>query len=290
MTTPIKNENPRIAFFGTPELAVFTLEELNKAGFKPEVIITAPDKPKGRGLILTPPPVKIWAEQNNVPVLQPEKLDQNFIYKLKTKNYQLFIVAAYGKIIPEEILAIPKHGTLNIHPSLLPEFRGPSPVESAILSGHDKTGVSVMLLDKETDHGPILAQKEIPLDETCRRIALSEKLFRLGGEMLAETIPKWINGEIEAVPQEHGKATYSKKIAKEDGLLDLSGNPVLNYRKIRAYESWPGTYFFAEKGGRKVRVVVKDAELKDGELVIKKIIPEGKKEMDYDIFAKLVSL
>lgn len=290
MTTPIKNESPRIAFFGTPELAVFTLEELNKAGFKPEVIITAPDKPKGRGLILTPPPVKIWAEQNNVPVLQPEKLDQNFIYKLKTKNYQLFIVAAYGKIIPEEILAIPKHGILNIHPSLLPEFRGPSPVESAILSGHDKTGVSVMLLDKETDHGPILAQKEIPLDETCRRIALSEKLFRLGGEMLVETIPKWINGEIEAVPQEHGKATYSKKIAKEDGFLDLSGNPVLNYRKIRAYESWPGTYFFAEKGGRKVRVVVKDAELKDGELVIKKIIPEGKKEMDYDIFAKLVSL
>ncbi len=280
------NNKSKIAFFGTPELAVFVLEELKNSGIVPDIIVTAPDRPKGRGLELSPPPVKAWAQKNNIPVLQPEKLDNSFIRQLSNVNCQLFVVAAYGKIIPKEVLVLPKFGNLNVHPSLLPEFRGPSPIESAILSGQEKTGVSIMLLDEKTDHGPVLAQRDAPIGETTGKMELSEKLFRLGGKILAEVIPRWVRGEVEAIPQDHDRATYTKKITKEDGLLDLPADPVLNFRKIRAYETWPGTYFFAEKSGKKIRVVVKSAELKDGKLVIKKVVPEGKKEMDYDSFAK----
>lgn len=286
------NAKPRIAFFGTPELAVFVLEELSKAGLAPDLVITAPDKPKGRGLVLTPTPVKTWAQKNSILALQSQKLDSDFISKLCALSpipYTLFIVAAYGKIIPKEILEIPKYGTLNVHPSLLPEFRGSSPIESAILSGKEKTGVSIMVLDEEMDHGPIVAQKEIPLSETVGKNELSEKLFRLGGEILAEIIPKWIAGETKATPQEHAKAIYTKKISKEDGLIDLSADPVFNYRKIRAYEGWPGTYFFAKKNGAKIRVVIKEAEIKDDKLIIKKVVPESKKETNYEVFAKSLS-
>lgn len=289
----MKNKKPKIAFFGTPKLAVFVLEELSNAGLVPDLVITAPDKPKGRGLILTPSPVKVWAQKNNTAVLQPEKLDISFISVINALSpipHTLFIVAAYGKIIPKEILELPTRGILNIHPSLLPEFRGPSPIESAILAGKEKTGVSIMLLDEKTDHGPILIQKEALVSDIVGKNELSEALFRIGGKVLSGIIPEWISGKIKAVPQDEGAATYTKKISKEDGLLDLSGDPVLNYRKIRAYEGWPGAYFFAEKNGKKIRVVIKDAELKDGKLVIKKVVPEGKKGMDYEAFAKSVSL
>ena len=286
----INNKKIKIVFFGTPELAVSVLEELNRAGFTPDIIITAPDRPKGRGLELSPPPVKVWAQKNNIPILQPEKLDTNFIYKLKAKSYQLFIVAAYGKIIPKEILELPTHGTLNVHPSLLPEFRGSSPIESAILSGKEKTGVSIMVLDEKMDHGPILEQEEVPVGDVAGKNELSETLFRMGGQMLSEIIPKWVSGKIKAAPQDESRATYTKKISKEDGLIDLAGDPISNFRKIRAYEGWPGTYFFTERNNKKTRVVIKDAELKNGALVIKKVVPEGKKEMDYEVFAKSTSL
>lgn len=286
----MKNKEIKIAFFGTPELAVFVLEELNKAGFTPETIITAPDRPKGRGLELSPPPVKVWGQKNNISILQPEKLDSDFIRQLSNVNCQLFVVAAYGKILPKEILGLSTRGTLNVHPSLLPELRGSSPIESAILSGKEKTGVSIMVLDEKMDSGPIVAQKEIPLSQTVGKNELSEKLFRLGGQMLSEIIPKWVSGEIKAIPQDENGATYTKKISKEDGLIDLAGDPILNFRKIRAYEGWPGTYFFADKNGKKIRVVIKEAELKDGKLVIKKVVPEGRKEMGYKTFAKSISL
>ncbi len=280
----MRNKKLKIVFFGTPELAVFVLEELNRAGFAPDIIITAPDRPKGRGLELSPPPVKVWGQKNNIPIFQPEKLDSGFIRQLSNVNCQLFVVAAYGKIIPKEILALPTHGTLNIHPSLLPEFRGSSPIESAILSGKEKTGVSIMVLDEKMDHGPILAQKEVAISDTLGKNKLSETLFRIGGQMLSEIIPKLVSGKIKAVPQDEGSATYTKKISKEDGLLDIAGDPISNFRKIRAYEGWPGTYFFTERNTKKIRVVIKDAELKDGALVIKKVVPEGKKEISYDKF------
>ncbi len=286
----MRNKKLKIAFFGTPELAVFVLEELNRAGFPPDIIITAPDRPKGRGLELSPPPVKVWGQKNNIPIFQPEKLDSGFIRQLSNVNCQLFVVAAYGKIIPKEILNLPTHETLNVHPSLLPEFRGPSPIESAILSGKEKTGVSIMVLDEKMDHGPIVIQKEISVSDVTGKNELSETLFRIGGQMLSEVIPKWISGKIKTTPQDENKVTNTKKISKEDGLIDLAGDPILNFRKIRAYGGWPGTYFFADKNGKKIRVVIKDAELKDGTLVIKKVVPEGKNGMDYEVFAKSLNL
>ena len=277
----------KIIFFGTPELAVFVLEELKNGGILPSLVITTPDKPVGRGMNLTPPPTKVWAEKNFISTFQPKTLkDESALQAIKDEGpWDLFIVAAYGKIIPKEVLDIPKHGTLNIHPSLLPKYRGPSPIESAILSGDDETGVSVILLDEEMDHGDIIQTKKLKI-ESMNKEELGEKLFRTGGKMLVEIIPKWITGKIKAKEQDHSKATFTKKITKEDGLIDLSDNAETNWHKFRAYYGWPGIYFFTKK---ETRIKITDAALENGKFVIKKVIPEGKKEIDYSQFLKKIS-
>lgn len=149
----------KYAYFGTDGFAVAILDELKKADLLPELIVTNPDKPKGRKLVMTPPEVKVWADENGIKTLQPEKLDEDFINSLKKDEWDLFVVASYGKIIPEEIINLPKHKTLNVHPSLLPLYRGPSPIESAILDDSKETGVTIMRMDKKMDHGPILNQE-----------------------------------------------------------------------------------------------------------------------------------
>ena len=169
-------------------------------------------------------------------------------------GFDLFIVASYGKIIPKSVLEIPKYGTLNVHPSLLPKFRGPSPIQSFVLSGEEKTGVTIMLMDEEVDHGPILAQQELEITNHKSQITnksqiqnsensklnarqLEEKLAELGGQMLVDAIPKWINGEIKAKEQDHNEATFTKKITKEDGLVDLEKDkPEIIYRKFLAFQ------------------------------------------------------
>ncbi len=282
----MENKTPRlkIAFFGTPNFAVEILEELKKGDIVTDLIITNEDKPQGRKLIITPPPVKVWGEQNNIEIFQPKKLDSGAVKKLK--GFDLLIVAAYGNILPKEILDIPKHGTLNVHPSLLPKFRGSSPVESAILEGDEETGVSIMLLDELMDHGPILDAQVITLNGEERGNELESKLAKLGGQILAEIIPNWVAGEIDPQDQEHDQATYTQKIKKSDGLINLDDDPELNYRKIRAFDGWPGTYFFVKKNNKEIRVVIKETILKDGQLKILRVIPEGRKEIDYDVFIK----
>lgn len=278
----------KFAFFGTPQFAVGVLDELEKAGLLPSLVITAPDKSRGRKLVVTPPEVKVWAQKRNIPVLQPEKLDDSFRCSI-APLFHVFVVVAYGKIIPKSILELPAHGTLNIHPSLLPRLRGASPIQSAILS-EEKTGVSIMLLDEEMDHGPIVAQKEyVCAKGLCWPPKASEleiALAKLGGEMLAETLTKFVAGEISPAPQDHSSVTYTKKIQKEDGLLDLAGDPEKNFRKIQAFNVWPRAYFFRETNGKKIRVIVTDAELRDGELIIKKVLPEGQNETSYEEFLK----
>jgi len=277
------NKNINLIFFGTPQFSVYVLDELKKGGIIPSLIITAPDKPKGRKLILTPPPVKVWAEENNVSVLQPIKLDDDFISKLGS-DHELAIVAAYGKILPQKVLDIPKYGFLNVHPSMLPKFRGASPIESAILSDEEKTGTTIMVVDAEMDHGAILAQEELKSPTLSYQfLELEKELALLGGKLLIEVIPKWISGEMKGIEQNHEEATFTKKITKEDGLINLDGNPNENYKKFKAFSEWPRTYFFTEK---KIRVIIKEAELKNGKFVIKRVIPEGKKEMDYEVFLK----
>lgn len=278
---------PKIAFFGTPDFAVRILDVLERRDFTPAVIITAPDKPKGRKLVMTPPPVKLWAEKRERTVLQPMRLDQAFLDTLASHECDLFIVAAYGKIIPEALLALPAHGTLNVHPSLLPLLRGSSPIESAILEGLDETGVTIMVLDRELDHGPIIAQVRLPLDGTEKAGDLERALADMGAELLAESIPGWIESAITAEEQKHDDATFTKKIKKEDGLLDLATDPLTNWRKFRAYDMWPGTYFFAtKKNGAQIRVVIKDAAFENGIFTVTRVIPEGKKEMPYEDFLR----
>src|SRR3989338_6097899 len=292
-------------FFGTSELSVKILEKLIENGYVPSLVITAPDKPKGRKMVMTPPLVKVFTQAHNLKFDQPASLlTYNLppsLYNLQPTTYNLFIVASYGKIIPKSILDIPKFGTLNVHLSLLPKFRGPSPIQAFILSGEKKTGVTIMLMDKQVDHGQILSQKEfgnkIPASPAVRSNLksknlnakeLEEKLAEMGGEMLVDVIPKWIKGEIKAKEQNHSQATFTKKISKEDGLVDLEKNsPELIYRKFLAFQPWPGVYYFTQKNNQKTRVIITDIEFKNGRLLIKKVKPEGKKEMEYEKFMKL---
>lgn len=242
-------------FFGTPKFAVIVLKALIDAGYTPAHVVTAPDKPKGRGRILTSSPVKILAEKYGILVLQPITLKNNteLIDMIAALRPDFFVVAAYGKIIPKTILAIPKKGGLNVHPSLLPYYRGPSPIQAAILNGDATTGATIMLMDEEMDHGPILAQQELTPNIQCFPLTLnvgrchttenlSEKLAELGAKLLIETIPKWLNGEITPREQNHAKATYTKIITKEDGHIDWHKSAEEIERMARAYTTWPSAW------------------------------------------------
>ncbi|MES2749302.1 MAG: methionyl-tRNA formyltransferase [Patescibacteria group bacterium] len=279
----------KFAFFGTPDIAVIILDELKKAGYVPALIVTNPDAPVGRKQILTPPPAKTWAEENKVPVIQPSSLkDARAVPELTGTDWDLMIVAAYGKIIPEWLLALPKHGILNVHPSLLPKLRGASPIRSAILHNLRETGVTIMKLDAELDHGPIIAQlpANIPAEHwPVSGSILDEGLARQGGALLASVIPAWIEGTIIAQEQNHADATFCTKINKSMSELAIdphnlpSGTTAIEYLcTIRAFDGWPETFFMHE--GKRIKI--KHANLAaDGTLVITRIIPEGKNEMDW---------
>ncbi|MBI3633519.1 MAG: methionyl-tRNA formyltransferase [Candidatus Vogelbacteria bacterium] len=281
----------KIAFLGTPKFAVDVLNQLQELGTLPDLIITNPDEPVGRKLIVTPPPVKIWAKERNIPTIQPENLKT--IPPELNEDFDIFIVVAYGKIIPESILDLPKHGTINVHPSLLPKYRGPSPIQAAILNGDRETGISVMLLDKEMDHGPVIAQEKIDLSNWHPYTdELRAKVAEMAGQMLARIIPDWVDGDIAATPQDHSLATFTKKINKEAGLIDAKAllNPSeLNFkegeeiwRKVRALNPDPGVYTVTKLKGKDTRIKITRARMEDGQLVIEKVIPEGKKEMPWE--------
>ena len=287
-----KNTKLNFTFFGTPDVASETLEILKQNGYLPWLIITAPDRPKGRKMIVTPPPVKTWAIENNIPYIQPENITPSVFsqtestYNLKPITYNLFIVVAYGKILPEEIINAPKFGSINIHYSLLPKYRGASPVESVILNGDTETGISIQKMEYKMDSGPILAQEKVKIFPDEKAPELRKRLIKIGGELLVKTLntlapplpspkerEKFAGGE----KQDESKATFCKKIKKEDGLIDLNDDPIKNYNKFRAYAGWPRTFFF--KNGK--RIIITDAKLENNQFVIKKIIPEGGKQMDY---------
>jgi methionyl-tRNA formyltransferase len=276
----------KIAFFGTPDLAVWVLDALEQRGIVPDLIIAAPDAPRGRKLVMTPPPTKVWADTHGIPALQPEKIrTPEFETQLRDlagpEGWDLFIVAAYGKIIPENILNLPRRKTINVHPSLLPLLRGTSPVRSAILQDLHDTGVTIMRLDALMDHGPILSQAKAnlsiwPVDHE----ALSKMLFTMGGTMIADLLAKHPSpAPFPETEQDHSKATLTKKISKEDGLLDLSADPYQNWLRYKAFKGWPGSYFFREGAKGPERIVITDATFENGAFVIKKVIPEGKKEI-----------
>ncbi|KKW19507.1 MAG: Methionyl-tRNA formyltransferase [Parcubacteria group bacterium GW2011_GWA2_51_10] len=276
--------NVRFVFLGTSHIAVYVLDALKAAGFLPALVVTPPPAPKGRGLSSAPTPVALWARESGISVEHDYK-------KIESEKWDIGVVVDFGEIIPESILSVPRRGFLNVHPSLLPRLRGPSPIRSAILNDEKTTGVSIILLDSEMDHGPIAAQKAVsPRDWPVRASELEEMIMKEGGTLLAQILPLWVAGEIEAREQNHDIATYTEKIKKEDGLLDLNADAYQNLLKIRAYEGWPGTYAFFEKNGisanRRIRVGIIDAHVEDGGLVIDTVKPEGKREMRYEEFLR----
>lgn len=278
-------ENIKFAFWGTGDLALGVLDVLVRHDYTPDLIITSPDKPKGRGLELQPSPVKIFAQKQNIKFVQPATLKD---FELEDKDWDLFIVAEYGKIIPESFINMPKNKTLNVHPSLLPKFRGPSPIESFILSGEKETGVTIIILDKEMDHGPILKQENFFVgDKRMSYKELEKKLAEMGGDMLVGLIPAYFNKDVLPKEQNHEQATYCQKITKEMGLVDpAKDDPESIVAKSLAFNPWPGVYYFIEKNDKKIRVILTDVDLVDGKLLIKKVKPEGKNEMSYEDFLR----
>ncbi len=249
------NLKPKIVFIGTPEFGAIVLEGLCKANLKPALVITAPDKPVGRKQIITPPPIKLIAEKYKISVSQPEKI-QDTRYEIQNTKPDLIIVAAYGQIIPKEILEVPKYGCLNVHPSLLPKYRGSSPVQAAILNGDKKTGVTIMLMDEKMDHGPILAQRALEIEEKETAGMLHNGLAELGARLLLETIPRWQKGLVKPQPQDETKTTYTKILTREDGKINWKKPAEVLEREIRAYFPWPGSHTFWGKAGKLVKIKI----------------------------------
>jgi methionyl-tRNA formyltransferase len=278
------NKQNNFAFFGSSDFSLFTLETLQERRFIPSLIITTPDKPQGRGMTITPTVVKEWAQKNNIECLNPDRLDESFVTQLKSvcqnKNINLFIVASYGKIIPQSILAIPEKQTLNIHPSLLPKYRGASPLQSTILDDDKNTGITIMRMDEKMDHGPIVAQKDINIAKWPPFTEFQRDMATIGANLLADILPHWFASEIKESPQDHDKATFCRKITKEDGLIDLNDDGYVNFRKIQAYNKWPKAYFLSKNS----KVKITKADFKDGKLEILNVIPENSKEIPYSIF------
>ncbi len=270
---------------GTPDFGALILERLIEGGYKPILIITVPDKPSGRKQQLTPPAVKTTALRHGIGVIQPEKLKE-VKEKIEEIRPDLIVTASYSKIVPDEIINIPEKGCINVHPSLLPKHRGPSPLQQTILEGDEKTGVTIMLMDSQIDHGPILAQTEIETKPRETASELHNRLAEIGGELLLKTIPQWMAGEIKAVPQNDKAATYTKIIKREDGEIDWQNTPEEIERKIRAFSPWPGAYTFWNKNGKVSRLKILKARLKEGKLELEEVQPEGKKPMGFAEFLR----
>lgn len=246
---------PRIVFFGTPRFVGPVLEALEGAGWLWGVV-TSPDRKVGRRQILTPSPIKTLSpaivydgktefSYHKNTLLTPEKLDTAIVAQLRDLKPDLFVVAAYGKILPSEILKIPKFGSLNIHPSLLPKYRGPSPIQTAILNGDKISGVSIIQMDEKMDHGPIVYTNEIILSDEDTFETLSNKMFGIGTTGLMEIIPQFLEGKIKGQPQKDNEATFTKIVTKKDGYFDLPIGQITPEllkkldRIIRAYYPWP---------------------------------------------------
>jgi methionyl-tRNA formyltransferase len=275
----------KFAYFGTPYVARDTLSLLVDAGYQPEVVITSPDAPRGRGQQLAPCETKVWALGHGIPVLSPVVLDDAFRAELATYGCDYGITVAYGKIIPQAVLDQFPLGMLNVHYSLLPKYRGASPVETALWNGDEVTGVSIQRMVFKLDAGNILAQKMMAIETEDTTLTLRPRLIQEGAELLIQTLPGFLDGRITPVPQDEALATHTPKIKKEQGQLSLSGDPLLNWRTYRALRESPGTYFFAQKDGQKMRVKIVDAMLRGGSFDIRRIILEGKKEQDFSYLA-----
>ena len=233
----------RVIFMGTPEFAVPCLEHLILNQYQVVATYTQPDKPVGRGRSLASPPVKRAALTWRLPVVQPVSLRRaEVVEQLASFHPDVIVVAAFGQILPQSVLDIPKYGCINIHPSLLPRFRGASPVAAAILAGDDFTGVSIMLMDTGLDTGPILTKAQIAISALDTTGSLTAKLSQVAARVLQEGLPCWLRGELTPQPQNEAEATYSSPITKEEGEIDWHLGTIDIWRRVRAFHPWPGCY------------------------------------------------
>lgn len=269
-------------FFGTPDFSARLLAQLIEHGYMPEAVVCNPDRPTGRKKIITAPPTKIVALEKNIPIFQPEKLDAEFRATIHAFDADLFVVFAYNKILRQEVLAIPRLGTVGVHPSLLPEYRGPSPFQTAILDGKTETGVTLYFLDEGIDSGPIIATSEpVMITGKDNFSSLATKLTDAAATLLIKTLPKILAGTILPVTQNESQATYTKKFVTQDGFItpeDLvaaesgdtkKANQVL--RKINALNPEPGAW--TVRNGKRIKLL--EAEMGNGRLAMKTIQEEG---------------
>jgi len=281
---------------GSPDFAVPALRAL-VAVYPVVGVVTQPDRPSGRGMTLTPPPVKVTAQQLGIPVIQPEKLRApEALEQLQAWAPDLIVVAAFGQILRPNVLELPRFGCINTHASLLPRHRGAAPIQAAILAGDSQTGVTIMKMDAGLDTGPMLRQRAIPIGDQDTGGSLFEKLSQLGGELLLETLPGYLAGEITPQPQPEAGVTYFGMIKKEDGLLDFNRPAAELERLIRAFWPWPGTYLnwngaplkilrahtstiVAQAGQRLVAQGLPAMGTADGLIVFDELQPAGKKSM-----------
>ena len=228
---------------GTPDFATVVLSSLLDAGHDVVGVYTQPDRPRGRGRQTAPAPVKRQALELGLPVYQPTSLRSRPVYdELASRSPDLIAVAAYGRLLPSAVLDLPPLGCLNVHPSLLPMYRGASPVAAAILNGDEVTGVTLMKVDAGMDTGPIIAQKETPIGPDENVDGLTTRLFEMGAELLVEVLPKWQRGELKARAQDESRASVTRRLTREDGRIDWQRAASDIARQVRAYYPWPGTF------------------------------------------------
>jgi len=248
-------QNKKVFFAGTPFFAKEILASLLKQKIRPNLVITQPEKPQSRGLKKNPSEVKIFAKERGLKILELEKFDSSKIAFLKKEKPAVIITAAFGKIFPPEVLKIPPFGCINIHPSLLPKFRGPSPIQTALLVGEKETGVSIMLMNEKMDAGPILAQKKIPINSQDNYNSLEKKLIETASQILVPTLEKYLQGTLKPQPQKENQASFCPLLTKKMGQIDWNKESLKKIiQKQKAFARWPKIFSFWEtkKGAQKI--------------------------------------
>jgi len=272
----------RLVFIGTPEFSIPTLDSLIDHGHDVVSVLTKPDRPTGRGRKMGEPPVKTYAKDLNIPVIQPDSIakDDLAIRHLASLQAEVAVVVAYGALLPRNLLDLFPLGCLNLHPSSLPKYRGPSPVATAILEGNETTGVTIMLLDEGMDSGPILSQEKVAIDPTENCHELTTRLFKIGGPLMAETLSLWKSNGIEAIPQDNSTATFTKPLSRVDGEIDWSMSSAKILRAIKAFHPWPSTYTFIHGKILKIITASDARQLDDISL------EPGQMKIDSDVFIR----
>jgi methionyl-tRNA formyltransferase len=292
----MKKSKKRIVFMGSPDFAVPALKLLADK-FSVVGVVTQPDRPAGRGRTLMAPPVKVIAQELGLPLLQPEKLRQPEVFQqLSRWEPDVIVVAAFGMILRKEVLDLPPFGCINIHASLLPRWRGAAPIQACLLAGDLETGITIMKLDAGVDTGPLLSQKAIPIGQQDTGGSLFNKLADLGGELLLETLPGYLSGDLVPQPQDESRATYAPMLKKEEGLLNFKESAESLVLRVRAFNPWPGAYTLlndlplkiqvahsaagpSRPGKRSVKNGFPAISTSAGLLVLDEVQPPGRKSM-----------